>query len=106
MASPGLTSTFRTSPWATPSPRFGMMNSLIDAQSRNRRIRLFGFNSQVFDGLFHDCGFDLLVLHQRIERGQDDEAGIDLEEVAQRGARVAAAKAVGAERLQRLRQPA
>src|SRR5882672_1800026 len=69
---------------------------------RRKRVRLFGVDSQILDGLFHDGGFNFSVLKQLMERGQRDEAGIHFKEVPQRLAAFAPPEAVGSQ----CRQPA
>ena len=55
---------------------------------------------EVLERLLDHLRVDLLLLEERGQRRQDDEARIDLEEVAQRGPALAAAEAVGAEHVQ------
>jgi hypothetical protein len=57
---------------------------------RRRRIRL----------VVYPYAVDRTAPGELVERRHGDRRGIDLEEVAQRGTRVAAAEAVGAERVQ------
>lgn len=55
-----------------------------------------GVDAQIFDGIL-DCGFaDQTFLRQFMECGDGDEAGVDFEEVTERGAGFAAAESVGA----------
>src|SRR5882762_5155313 len=70
-----------------------------------KRVRLFGVDSQILDGFFHDRRVNLSVLKQLIERGQRDEARVHFKEVTQRLAAVAASEAVGSQRGQPARQP-
>src|SRR4051812_22945771 len=113
MESPAFTNTLRTSPWATPSPRFGRINSdtpaafcLLPPALADGGVQFLAVDAEVLDGLGDNIGAYLLLLHQCVERRQRDEARIDLKEVTQGGARITAAESVGAERLQPLRQPA
>ena len=73
--------------------------------SREQRVRLFGVDSEILDGLFHDGGLNLSVLQQLMERGQRDEARIHLEEVAQRLPAIAPSEAIGSKRRQTTRDP-
>src|SRR6266550_2991278 len=72
---------------------------------RRKRVRLFGVDSKILDGLFHDGGLNLSVLQQLMERGQRDEARIHLEEIAQRLPAIAPSEAIGSKRRQATRDP-
>jgi len=57
-------------------------------------IGFFGVDAEFFDGFVDYRPFDLAVDQQLIERAQRDEPRIDSEEIAQRGAPIAAAKTI------------
>src|SRR3954449_9932866 len=80
-------------------------SSAID-RLRDRGIGLFWIDAVCLDRLLDDRGLDLAVARQRGERGDDHVAIVDLEELAESGARLAAAEPVGAEHGHRPRQPA
>ena len=65
------------------------------------RVRLLGVDPQILDGLLRDRRLQLAVARQLVQRRQHDVLGVDLEEVAQRRAALAAAEAIGAERGER-----
>ena len=64
---------------------------------RVRRVRLLGVDAEVLNRLSHDRRLDLPVLHQRVQRRQHDEAGVDFEEVAKYDTRMATFRDVEAE---------
>src|SRR5438128_519569 len=70
------------------------------------RLRRVGRQPEIRDRLRDIRGTVLLAELQALERGGRDALGVVLEVTAERGARVAAAEAVGAERDERLRHPA
>ena len=47
------------------------------------RVRFLGVDAEVFDGFVEDRTLDLSVHEQLMQRGQGDEAGVHLKEVAQ-----------------------
>ncbi len=51
--------------------------------SGGHRIRFVGINAQIFDGFVEDAALNLAVDEKFMQRGQRDEAGVDLEEIAQ-----------------------
>src|SRR2546429_650043 len=65
--------------------------------SGDHRIRFVGINAQVLDGFVEDGTLDLAIHEKLMQRGHGDEAGVDLEKVAQRSAAFAASEAIGAE---------
>ena len=67
---------------------------------------MLGIDAQLGDGGAHVCGFDLAAAGERGERSDGDRGGIHLEVAAQRVARVAAAEAVGTERMETRRDEA
>src|SRR5436309_6189864 len=73
--------------------------------SGDDRIRFVGSNAQVLDGFVEDGTLDLAVHEKLMQSGHGDEAGVDLEKVAQRSAPFAASEAIGAERRQAMRHP-
>src|SRR5581483_10309412 len=74
--------------------------------SRNSRIHFLRVDVVGLDRLVDDRFLDLPVARQRGQRPDDHVPVVDLEEIAQPRAVLAAAEAVGAERHQRARQPA
>src|SRR5438093_4866261 len=132
IVSPGLTRIRRTSPLAMFSPSSGSVKSVTNTfhhnghegdnascpswlcvspassnrSSRNSWIALLGIDAEIADGRFDHRPIDLPVAGQRAKRRDDDIAIIDLKEVAQGRARLAAPEAVGAERRERPREPA
>ena len=86
------------------SPVFGRSGSRVDGRPgtgdgglRNCWVRFLGIDSQILDCLVDYRGFDLPIARQIDERREHDVLRIDLEEVAQRRATLAAAKAIRAE---------
>src|SRR4029453_4740377 len=69
-------------------------------------IRFFAVDVEVLDRLLDDRDIDLALARERVQRGKDDEAAINLEEVPQPCPALAATEAIGPERHQRTRQPA
>ena len=101
--SPTLTSTLATSPDATFSPSSGTLNSVTYDTAG------LDFSGSIPRSLIAFCttaGLDHAVAREIAERRDDDEPGIHLEELAQRGTALAAAEAVGAERRDAPRHPA
>src|SRR5690606_15374847 len=73
--------------------------SCAHAASAIQRIALLGVDTELGDGLGHDLAFDGAAIGECLQRGDSHPAAVDFEEVAQLGARVAAAEAVGAQHL-------
>src|SRR5580658_5069115 len=73
--------------------------------SRCERVGFGDVDLEVLDGFLHHGGLNLAFAQQLVQRGQRDESRVDLEEVAQRFAVLAAAESVGAERSQPARHP-
>lgn len=61
------------------------------------RIGLVGVDAEVFRSFVEDRALHLSVEEKLVERGERDEARIDLEEIAQGVAALAPAEAVSAE---------
>src|SRR5882672_3763256 len=95
-ASPGLTRTSITST-SLKSPMSGTRTWLMPRASYRGGIRLLGVEAVFLDGVGDGLGLALALVGERLERGDDHEVAVHLEEVAQLGARVGAAEAVGAE---------
>src|SRR5688500_16077758 len=96
-ASPGLTRTSMTST-SLKSPMSGTRTWLMRSSgSYGGRVRFVGVDAVLLDGLGNGLRLHLAGIHQGPQRGDRGEAAIDLEEVAQLGARVGAAEAVGPE---------
>src|SRR5215469_7923406 len=74
-------------------------------QLADRRIRFLRVDAQFLHGALHHIGSNFLLPGKRCKGGQYDVFGVDLEEVAQGGTILAAAKAIGAERNQLARYP-
>ena len=74
----------------------GLKAAATNAQLRGDRVGLFAVDAEIDDGFFHDFFFDFSVEEKLVERGEGDEARVHFKEIAQRGAAVAAAEAVGA----------
>src|SRR5262249_54469218 len=104
IVSPGETSTRTTSPAVTLSPSSRSVKA-VAMGSVPGRIWLVGIDPEVQHGLRHDAAIELSVLGQLRQRRQRDEAAVDLEELPEPGAILAAAEAVGAERADAPRQP-
>jgi hypothetical protein len=72
---------------------------------RNYRIGLVGVDAEVLDRFVEDVALDFAVEVQLVQGRQRDRAGVDLEEIAERLAALAAAETVGAERSEAARHP-
>src|ERR1700674_158809 len=74
-------------------------------RSGNDRVWLVRLDAKILDGFVEDGPLDLSIQEKFMERSERDEAGINLEEVTQRSASVAAAEAIRAEGGQAARHP-
>src|SRR6476661_5050456 len=97
-ASPGLTSTSMTAT-SLKSPMSGTTTWVISRCSCRRGIGLFGIDAVFLDRLGHLLRLQLTLVGERLQRRHRHEVAIDLEEVAQPGARIGTPEAVGAEDL-------
>src|SRR5258708_1077464 len=88
-------------PFATESI---LTNQFVTAL-RDDRVRFLGVNAEILDGLVEDATLNLPIHEKLVHRGQCNEAGVDLEEITQRSAALAAPEAIGAERRQSSRHP-
>src|ERR1700730_4896988 len=70
--------------WQTSSFEFRVMSAATTVRTRGgpqetgkascqQRVRLFGVDSEILDGLFHDGGLNLPVLEELVKRGQRNE---------------------------------
>src|SRR6267142_3755523 len=71
----------------------------------NHRVRLVGVDAQVLDRFIENCALDLSIHEKFMKRRHRNEAGIDLEEIAQRRTPFASAKAIRPQRSQPPRHP-
>src|SRR5467141_4298902 len=83
-------------PFATES----ILNESVLTALRDDRVRFLGVDAEVFDGFIENRAFDFPVDEKFMQRSQRDEAGVDLEEIAQRSAALAPSEAISAERRQ------